>query len=85
MNVELLKYEPVWKEEINDAGDKAKVRKLKLSIYVDPAEFPDVTAYDGATMKLFRPEESITGDVDSIRVKQMCHTALKEAIKFLEL
>ena len=84
----LGKYEPVYyevKEQIDETTTaKHKVRKIKLSIYVDPEDFPDVTAYDGAFLQLFRPEESITGDVDAIKVKELAYRALAEAMKILE-
>ena len=85
MKGELGKYEPVFKEETDESGVKTKVRKLKLSIYVDTVDFPDVTAYDGAMLTILRPEESTINDVDEVKVREFAYKAVKEAMKILEL
>lgn len=60
MECELGKYEGVTREMVDKDGNKAKIRQLKLSLYLDVHEFPDVTSYDGAKLYLYK--EQPTGE-----------------------
>ena len=57
MDAILTKPEPIWWEIVDEHGKKSRVRKLKVSLLVDLVDFSDALSYDGATMKLFRPDE----------------------------
>lgn len=85
MKAELGKFEPIFREEIDPEGNKAKVRKLKLSLYVDVLDFPDVTAYDGAELDVFRPDEYKEIPSNNVsEVKKQVMNALDEILEVLK-
>lgn len=62
MKVLLKKYESINMDEIiieNGQEIKKSMPYLKLSLYVKPELFPDVTGNVGAMLDLHRPEEYI--------------------------
>lgn len=87
MKAVLGKYEPVFKEETmleNGKEIKTKIRKIKLSMYVDPVDFPDVTSYDGAEMDIFRPDEYAASQAGNFVIPERMKQAFKMAITVLQ-
>ncbi len=71
----LGKYEPVWIEHTDD-GKKTKIRALKLSIYTDVGEFPNVTAYDGAQIHFYTSPPTGDNTLELLHDKLDAATAL---------
>ncbi len=84
MNATLIKTEPIWYEVVTPDGKKTRIRKLKHSLITDIADFPDALSYDGASMKLFKPEQyAESGLVVQVRREalQMAKILIEEALR----
>lgn len=76
----LKKYESVNMDEfiVEDGKEiKKSMPYLKLSMYVKPEDFPDVTSHVGATMDVYRPEEYAEALKGNIVIPQRIKEGMK--------
>lgn len=61
IRAETGKIETVGRDVKDDQGQKHTMPFLKLSLYVDPMDFPDALSFNGATLYLSRTSEDGSG------------------------